>query len=34
LCAARKARADAFITLNLRAFQALVRSGDPLVQAP
>jgi len=34
LCAARKAKAEAFVTLNLRDFQALVRPGDPLVQAP
>ncbi len=34
LAAARKARAEVFVTLNLRDFQALARPGDPAVQAP
>jgi len=34
LAAARKARAEVFLTLNLRDFQALARPGDPAVQAP
>jgi predicted nucleic acid-binding protein len=34
LAAARKAKANAFVTLNLRDFQALSRPGDPLIQSP
>jgi predicted nucleic acid-binding protein len=34
LAAARKAKADAFVTLNLRDFQAFSRPGDPVIQAP
>jgi len=34
LCAARKARAEVFMTLNLLDFQALARPGDPAIQAP
>ena len=34
LVAARKARADAVVTLNGRDFQALAISGDPRIQAP
>jgi predicted nucleic acid-binding protein len=34
LVAARKAGADAVVTLDHRHFQALVRSGDPRIEAP
>lgn len=34
LCAARKVGADALVTLDLRHFQAIVRAGDPRVEAP
>ena len=34
LAAARKAGADRVVTLNLRDFEALVRPGDPRIEAP
>jgi predicted nucleic acid-binding protein len=34
LVAARKAGADTLVTLNLRDFQALARTGDPVIAAP
>ena len=34
LAAARQARAEVFLTLNLRDFQALARPGDPAIQSP
>ena len=34
LAAARKARAEVFLTLNLRDFQALARPGDPAIKSP
>lgn len=34
LAASRQAGADAFVTLNLRDFQALTRPGDPPIEAP
>lgn len=34
LAAARKAGAEALVTLNLRDFQSLARPGDPRIEAP
>lgn len=34
LAAARKAGAEVFVTLNLRDFRSLTRSGDPRIEAP
>jgi predicted nucleic acid-binding protein len=34
LAAARKAKTEAVLTLNVRDFQALAQRGDPLVRAP
>jgi predicted nucleic acid-binding protein len=34
LAAARKARAEVFVTLDVRNFQALARPGDPRIESP
>ena len=34
LAAARKAKAEVFVTLDARNFQALARPGDPRIESP